>query len=126
MVLLACVLSFRSGCLAAEADAGRDLYLKYCGACHGADGKGGGPVTPALKVKVPDLTVLKKNNRGVFPDAKIMSAIDGSRKVRAHGDSDMPVWGEVFRQELKEEKYRELTTLLKTKVITDHIATLQR
>jgi hypothetical protein len=38
----------------------------------------------------------------------------------------MPVWGEVFREEFKEEKYRELTTLLKTKTIAEFIATLQR
>jgi hypothetical protein len=38
----------------------------------------------------------------------------------------MPVWGEVFKEELKEEKYRELTTLLRTKVIAEYISTLQR
>jgi len=33
---------------------------------------------------------------------------------------------EVFREELKEEKYRELTSLLKTKAIAEYIAALQR
>jgi hypothetical protein len=38
----------------------------------------------------------------------------------------MPVWGEVFQQELEKERYKELTTLLKAKVIADYIGTLQR
>jgi mono/diheme cytochrome c family protein len=111
---------------AGEANTGRELYLKYCSSCHGPEGKGKGPVTPVLKVKVPDLTLLQKNNKGVFPYPRVMSSIDGTKRVRGHGDPAMPVWGEVFKEELKEEKYRELTTLLKTKVITEYIATLQR
>jgi mono/diheme cytochrome c family protein len=111
---------------AGEADSGRALYLKYCSSCHGQDGKGNGPVSPVLKVKVPDLTTLRKNNKGVFPLARVISSIDGSRTVRGHGDPTMPVWGEVFKEELKEEKYRELTALLRTKVIAEYIATLQR
>jgi hypothetical protein len=55
-----------------------------------------------------------------------MAAIDGSRTVRAHGDRQMPVWGEAFRTELEEKKYTELTALLKAKVIAEYLATLQR
>jgi hypothetical protein len=35
---------------------------------------------------------------------KIMSAIDGSRIVRAHGDREMPDWGEIIRKEAEDEK----------------------
>lgn len=111
---------------AGEADSRRALYLQYCASCHGEDGKGKGPVSPYLKVKVPDLTALKKNNKGVFPLARVMSAINGSRAVRGHGDPVMPVWGEVFRKELKDEKYPELTTLRKNQAIADYLSTLQR
>ena len=56
-----------------------------------------------------------------------MSAtIDGRRLVRAHGDRDMPVWGETFRSEAEAKKYPELTTLLKAKVIAEYVATLQK
>ena len=57
---------------------------------------------------------------------KVMSAIDGSRAVRAHGDREMPVWGEIFRKETEGAKYSELTALLKGKLIAEYVATLQR
>ena len=110
----------------AEEDVGEALYRKYCSSCHGSDGKGRGPVSSDLKVKVPDLTTLAKNNKGVFPLRRVMSAIDGTRKVRGHGDPAMPVWGEVFKEEHKGEKYAELTTLRQTQTIADYIAKLQR
>jgi mono/diheme cytochrome c family protein len=120
------IFYFHSPARAGEADSGRALYLQYCASCHGEDARGKGPMTSYLKVKVPDLTALKKNNKGVFPLARVMSSIDGSRAVRGHGDPVMPVWGEVFRKELKDEKYPELTTLRKTQAIADYLSTLQR
>lgn len=83
-------------------------------------------MSPYLKIKAPDLTLLKKNNKGIYPMSKVMSAIDGSRTVRAHGDSEMPVWGEIFRKEVEPAKYTELTALLKIKLIAEYVATLQR
>lgn len=79
-----------------------------------------------LKVKMPDLTVLKRNNQGMYPTDRVVSSIDGSRSVRAHGDRNMPVWGEVFRKEHEKEKYTELTALLKAKLIAEYVGTLQR
>ena len=111
---------------AAETDSGKQLYTQYCSSCHGMEGRGNGPVTPYLKIKVPDLTLLKKNNKGIYPMSKVMSAIDGSRAVRAHGDREMPVWGEIFRKEAESAKYSELTALLKGKLIAEYVATLQR
>jgi len=123
---LAMFLGLNVTALAAEPDQGEKLYLQYCASCHGKDGKGNGTVTPYLKIKVPDLTVLKKNNRGIYPLQKVMSAMDGSRAVRGHGDRQMPVWGEVFRKEIEKEKYTELTSLLKAKAIAEYVSTLQR
>jgi hypothetical protein len=55
-----------------------------------------------------------------------MSSIDGSRAVRAHGDREMPIWGEVFRKEAEAGRFTELTSLLKARAIAEYVATLQR
>lgn len=124
--MFALSLELRGTTFAAEPDPGQQLYLQYCGACHGTDGKGNGPVSPYLKIKVPDLTLLRRKHKGVYPLQKVMTAIDGSRDVRGHGDGKMPVWGIVFRKESAEAKYTELTSLLKEKIIAEYIATLQK
>jgi mono/diheme cytochrome c family protein len=110
----------------ADENGGKEMYLKYCASCHGSQGKGDGPVSRDLKVKMPDLTALKRSNKGTYPVERVMSSIDGSRVVRAHGTRNMPVWGEVFRQEHEKEKYTELTSLLTAKLIAEYIGTLQK
>lgn len=77
---------------------GADLYRAYCASCHGVDAKGKGPAVPALKSKVPDLTVLAKNNGGQFPEARVRKAIMGDEVLAAHGSREMPIWGPIFHQ----------------------------
>ncbi len=78
---------------------GKELFLAYCASCHGADGRGAGPVAAALKAPVPDLTTLTKRNSGKFPVAQLEKSILGeSRNPAAHGSREMPVWGPVFRR----------------------------
>ena len=123
-VLFLCALY--SGARAAETDAGKQIYLQYCASCHGADGKGSGPVAKQLKIKATDLTLLRKKHKGIFPLDDVMATIDGRRIVKGHGERDMPVWGEVFLTEKEKKKYPELTSLLKAKIIAEYLATLQR
>jgi hypothetical protein len=52
-------------------------------------------MSAALKATPPDLTVLAKNNGGVFPFSKVSEVIDGRKVVAAHGTREMPVWGAV-------------------------------
>ena len=111
---------------AADANQGKEMYMQYCSSCHGQDGRGSGSVSAFLKVKVPDLTLLKKNNKGIYPMDQVILAIDGRRKLRSHGDSKMPVWGESFSREVKDPKSAEVTVSLKEKVIAEYVATLQR
>ena len=56
----------------------------------GQDGKGNPSVSAFLKVKVPDLTLLKKNNQNIYPEDEVIVAIDGRRKLRSHGDPRCP------------------------------------
>jgi mono/diheme cytochrome c family protein len=110
----------------ADPNGGQQMYLQYCSSCHGREGKGDGPVSRDLKVKVPDLTGLAKKHKGSYPLDDVIATIDGRRLVRAHGDRAMPVWGEIFRSEAEGKKYPELTTLLKAKTIAEYIGTLQK
>jgi mono/diheme cytochrome c family protein len=76
-----------------EINTGKSNYETSCASCHGADGKGKGPVSAQLKVPPSDLTVLAKKNNGAFPVDSVYEVIDGQQAVLAHGPRDMPIWG---------------------------------
>jgi hypothetical protein len=50
-----------------------------------------------LRHTPPDLTQFTQRNGGLFPSERVYRIIDG-RDVASHGDRDMPVWGNAFRQ----------------------------
>lgn len=77
---------------------GAEIFRDYCAPCHGMDGRGNGPVTPALRFNVPDLTQISKRAGGKFPGARVRSVIEGTESVSGHGSREMPVWGPVFHQ----------------------------
>jgi mono/diheme cytochrome c family protein len=101
------------------------LYLKYCGACHGPGGKGDGIAGTFMRPKPADLTQIAKQNGGQFPARKTMEIIDGRTTVRAHGDPDMPVWGEIFQDQASWDVRRRTDVQEKIRSITDHLATIQ-
>ncbi len=72
-------------------------YQASCEACHGADGKGTGPMADVMKVPPSDLTMLAKNNNGVFPFMQVIETIDG-RFQAGHGTREMPIWGMRYRE----------------------------
>jgi mono/diheme cytochrome c family protein len=72
-------------------------FRRYCAQCHGMDGTGDGPVAPALKKKPANLTLLSKNNGGVFPEQEVRDFIDGTKTSASHGSRAMPIWGDAFR-----------------------------
>jgi len=75
---------------------GRGSYVRYCGDCHGADGKGDGPKAATLNPSPADLTQLAKKNNGTFPTGRVTRILDGSEAIPAHGSAQKPVWGHVF------------------------------
>jgi mono/diheme cytochrome c family protein len=79
-----------------RADFGRDEYNTNCRVCHGQTGKGDGSYGDLLTTRVPDLTTLSKRSGGVFPFDKIVRTIDGREMPRAHGTSEMPIWGAAY------------------------------
>lgn len=93
-------------CLSANAlaeeklDVGKMEYNSACAVCHGLTGKGDdGPLKDLLARPVPNLTVLAKNNKGVFPFDRVYQIIDGREEVKAHGPRKMPVWGNAFNNQ---------------------------
>jgi len=79
-------------------------YRNSCMQCHGASGKGDGPMASSLTKPPSDLTMLQKNNGGIFPVTRTYSIIEGSADVRLHGSRDMPLWGNRFRARIKADE----------------------
>ncbi|MGN6747928.1 MAG: c-type cytochrome [Xanthobacteraceae bacterium] len=76
-----------------DADKGLTQYMDNCAGCHGADGKGAGPLSVSLKIKPADLTLLAKRNHGSFDAAAVYQMIDGRNTRPTHRGSEMPIWG---------------------------------
>lgn len=92
-------------------------YLNSCAACHGVSGKGDGPVTDFLSGAAPsDLTVLQKNNGGVFPLLAVYDTIGGTDVASVHGSRDMPIWGSRFRQRLDKSDVPDSFSTLETEL----------
>ncbi len=81
-----------------EVIAGGEIeYQRYCGVCHGVDGRGRGLMSRFLTIPPSDLTALSKKNAGRYPFWQVFRAIDGREGVRGHGTGELPVWGARFR-----------------------------
>lgn len=91
---------------------GRKLYNQYCASCHGPTGKGDGPVAAALKSPPPDLTAIQQAGEK-FPFDRVQTKIDGEKSVAAHGTSQMPVWGTIFKPTRGELRHADVYALAK-------------
>ena len=107
--------------------AGSDLYVQYCGACHGSGAKGDGPLAATLKRPPADLTRIAARNGGKFDETALMTVIDGRRTVAEHGPRDMPVWGARFEEDLRKEgePMHTYVGLLQTRSLVDYLRSIQ-
>lgn len=127
--LIACVAS--AGLIVDETQfpltyvpSGEQMYKQYCAACHGADAKGIGPLAPLLKTPPSDLTTLaKRHGGGKFPYDYVSSILKFGPGLAAHGSSDMPTWGPLFRYF---DKQNERVVRQRIKNLCDYLASLQR
>ena len=119
-------------CIASGAQAislGEFEYRNSCVACHGASGKGDGPVSDFLSgAEVPDLTVLQKNNNGVFPVSAAYEIIDGTAEVGAHGMRDMLIWGQRYKMRAEADPdFVEPDAYVRTRILAliEYLVTIQ-
>jgi len=106
-------------------------YANSCASCHGVSGEGDGPMVGYLTTRPTDLTVLRRENGGVFPVSAVFDTINGTDGVGAHGTSDMPVWGSAFRMRAEADSgfppeaaqgYAQARIL----ALIEHLASLQK
>lgn len=128
---LSCILA---GCVGSvKTGSGKQEFESKCAACHGLDGKGDGPQSPILPTKPANLTILAKENGGVFPAQRIYEIIDGRREVAAHGPRTMPIWGREFQVSVPDVPaeavgkfdFRETAVYGRIKALVEYIARLQ-
>jgi mono/diheme cytochrome c family protein len=97
-------------------------FQVYCSSCHGASGKGDGSIAKSLKKQPADLTLLSKQNNGVFPGDKVFKTVDGHGSGSSH-DADMPAWGEVFAKSSESQGAENAAARIRT--LVKHLETLQ-
>jgi mono/diheme cytochrome c family protein len=85
-----------------KAGSGGQMWKDYCAACHGMSGAGDGPAVEFLKAPPADLSLMAKRNNGKFPAEHFASVLQFGTESHAHGTSDMPIWGPLFRSQNKD------------------------
>lgn len=103
---------------------GPQLYRTHCASCHGTTGRGDGPLAEYLTVQPANLTGIAARNRGVFPADVVTRIVDGRRVLKTHGDSAMPVWGDVFS--LSGNPDADKTAAEKIRAVVSHVESLQQ
>jgi mono/diheme cytochrome c family protein len=125
LVVLGYAQSNTNGTIAVNkttATSGMQMYINYCASCHGVDGRGNGPAAAALRIPPTDLTVLSKNNHGVFPETHIVTVLQYGAEFPSHGSAEMPVWGPIFG---KMEKVNPQVKQLRISNLIRYLKTLQ-
>jgi mono/diheme cytochrome c family protein len=105
---------------------GKELYARFCSSCHGATGRGDGPVAGEFKVEVPDLTLIARRAKGTYPRDRIVRIIDGRHIIGAHGSRTMPVWGEDFSRLELGNPDAERSTRVVIDRLADYVWLLQK
>ena len=106
---------------------GEKMYLTYCAACHGTDGRGTGPAASALKSAPTNLSVLAKLNNGKYPDMHVKQVILGDAQTSpAHGSKDMPVWRGLFYSLCRGTNMEEAEAHQRAVNLAKYVGSLQR
>lgn len=88
------------------AERGRTEFDHQCASCHGVTAKGDGPLRTFLVKPPSDLTTLAQRHGGKLPEQQVREMIDGRgmNEPGPHGNREMPVWGQRFREDAQETR----------------------
>ncbi len=123
--LLACASAGAANEPSLAQASGMELFGRFCASCHGASGRGDGPVAPALKAVVPDLTAIGAREGG-FPTQRVRDMIDGRAMTPAHGTREMPVWGYEFEARVSEDLPARATAQNMTDRVVEYLRSIQQ
>lgn len=113
-------------------DPGRWDYQNSCASCHGATGRGDGPLVRHLVALPSDLTVLAKRHGGAFPRDRVAAMIDGrgTADIGPHGTREMPIWGSTYANRVKQvggtDAQAEQAAQRRIDDLIDHLVRLQQ
>lgn len=104
---------------------GYPLYQRFCASCHGLRADGRGPRAPALKKPPPDLTQLSVVRGAPLRLDELTRVIDGRRRLHAHGEGPMPVWGEELVGDVSDATIREQTRVRLIQSLAEYVLSIQ-
>jgi mono/diheme cytochrome c family protein len=100
---------------------GRQMFASYCAPCHGIDGRGSGPLAPALRIKPGDLTLLSRGHHGRFPEAQVVTVLQFGAQT-PHSAMEMPAWGPILA---KMNQSNHQARLLRISNLSRYLDTIQ-
>jgi mono/diheme cytochrome c family protein len=105
---------------------GQQKYTKYCATCHGPNAAGDGVAARLFTKPPPNLTLLSEKNGGKFPMNQLLSIVRGDEPVAAHGNREMPVWGEILGRPLDTSMNGQAQANAEIMVIGKYLESIQK
>ena len=104
---------------------GAQIFAAACAACHGADARGNGPVSPFLNVRVPDLTAITVRHGGEFRSDEIYQFVDGQGQEHPDETRHMPIWGYEFYGDSDDDAVAHRQASEKIELVVAYLKSLQ-
>jgi hypothetical protein len=80
-------------------------------------------MAPYLRFRPADLTLIARRHAGRFDAGEVHRIIDGRTPVAGHGGTDMPVWGDAFKDSV--DRYDEKAVKARIRALVDYLKTIQ-
>jgi len=123
LTILTALFLMQGAAIAQDAKAGAELYDFHCATCHGLEGRGNGPLAPALLLQPPSLRDLVQRYE-VFPTIRVVMRIDGRDPLVSHG-SPMPIYGPFFEGDDTSLKSETGQPIMTSRPIVDLVSYLK-